>query len=415
MSSINQRQDAGQAPGTVRERIEQWSIYQPWLQENAVECWREIRAEGPVLRSGAAGGYWILTRYEDIEWAAQHPEVFSSSQLGIPHRDIFPEKQIPIMLDGEEHRMWRHTLAELFNPKMVNHFAPEIRQAAVEAINRLAGRTEVDFVADFATALPAETFLITFGIGREYLDMLLGHKTWLRREGIPNAKTDEDIRVANRPIMDFFGDALDRRRAEGIDGRRDVFSQLLRSRFDGRELTRDEMINTAFVNMMASLDTTTAALGLQFLFLAEHPEARRLVAEQPEKVPLIVEELMRHEPVSTTGRLVTQDVERHGVLLRTGDRVLMSWGMAGLDPAAFDHADEVDFDRPSTRHLGFGVGPHRCLGMHLARRVLAIAIEEWHKRIPDYRVLPGHPPIRHYSPGRGLLRLDLKIETGGDQ
>ncbi|MFI0897256.1 cytochrome P450 [Streptomyces sp. NPDC020983] len=413
MTSTSERQDAAGAPATVQERIRQWSIYQPWLQETAVQYWREIREEGPVLRSEAAGGYWILTRYEDIEWAARNPQIFSSSQLGIPHRDIFPEKQIPIMLDGEEHRSWRQTLAELFNPKMVNHFTPEIRRAAAEAVDRLAGRGEVEFVTDFATALPAETFLITFGIGREYLDMLLNHKTWLRREGIPNARTDEDIRIANQPIRDFFGEALDRRRAAGIEGRRDVFSQLLRSRFEGRELTRDEMINTAFVNMMASLDTTTASLGLQFLYLAEHPEARRLIVEQPAKVPLMVEELMRHEPVSTTGRLVTEDVERHGVLLRKGDRVLMSWGMAGRDPDVFDRPDEVDFDRPSTRHLGFGVGPHRCLGMHLARRILSIAFEEWHRRIPDYHVHPDHPPIRHYSPGRGLLALDLVNERGG--
>jgi cytochrome P450 len=110
-----------------------------------------------------------------------------------------------------------------------------------------------DFIADFAAALPAETFLITFGIGREYLEMLLKHKTWLRREGLPNARTDEEIREANRPLWEFFGEAIERRLAEDIEGRRDVLSQLLHSTFDGRALTRDEMINVAFVTMLASL------------------------------------------------------------------------------------------------------------------------------------------------------------------
>jgi cytochrome P450 len=407
MATMDQGAIGPLAPATVAERMAAWSLYQPWLQQDPIPYWREMRELAPVVRSQEAGGYWILTRYEDIEWAARNPQLFSSAELGIPNRRIFPEKQIPIQLDGEEHRHWRQTLAELFNPNMVNYFTPQIREVARELTEAVARMPGCDFIAEFGTALPAETFLITFGIGREYLKSLLDHKTWLRREGLPNARTDEEIREASRPLWEFFGDAIDRRRAEGIEGRRDVLSQLLRSTYDGRELTRDEMINAAFVTMLASLDTTTASLGLQFRYLAQHPEAREVVRSSPQKVPVIVEELLRHEPVSSTGRLVTEDVERHGVLMRKGDRVLLSWGMAGLDPRVFDQPDEVDFDRPSTRHLGFGVGPHRCLGMHLARRIITVALEEWHSRIPDYRLDPASPPIAHYSPGRGLLRLPL--------
>ncbi|SNQ48346.1 putative camphor 5-monooxygenase [Frankia canadensis] len=405
-------QDAPPIPATPEQRAAHWSLYAPWLQDDPVSYWKEMRENQPIVRSQELGGYWILTRYEDIEWAARNPQLFSSAQVGIPHRTIFPEKQIPIQLDGDEHRSWRQTLAELFNPSMVNHFTPAIRQAAAEAADALVGRDSCDFIAEFATALPAETFLITFGIGREHLQTLLAHKTWLRREGIPNARTDEDIVDANRPLREFFADAIERLRASGIEGRRDVLSQLLRSRHDGRELTQDEMTNVAFVTMGASLDTTTASLGLQFLHLAEHPEVRRAVAAAPpDRIPVIVEELLRHEPVSSTGRILTQDVERHGMLLRRGDRVLLSWGMAGLDPRVFDHPDDVDFDRPSTRHLGFGVGPHRCLGMHLARRVITIAMQEWHARFPEYRVDPDAPLIRHYSPGRGLMALGLRLDA----
>src|SRR4051794_37326847 len=91
---------AGQAPATAEERARHWSLYQPWLQD-PVEYWDELRELGPVIRSEESGGFWILTRYEDIEWAARNPDVFSSSELVIPHRQLFPEKQIPIQLDGE--------------------------------------------------------------------------------------------------------------------------------------------------------------------------------------------------------------------------------------------------------------------------------------------------------------------------
>jgi len=167
------------------------------------------------------------------------------------------------------------------------------------------------------------------------------------------------------------------------------------------------MVNAAFVSMLAALDTTTASLSQTFLYLATHSEAQDVVRASPERIPVIVEELIRHEPVSTTGRLVVQDVERHGVTMRKGDRVLMSWGMSGLDPAVFDRPEEVDFDRPATRHLAFGIGPHRCLGMHVARRIITIALEEWHARIPRYTLAPDFAPIRRYSPARGVEKLEV--------
>lgn len=400
--------DARKDPAELARR---WSLYQPWLQEDPVAYWDLLRELGPIVRSEEAGGFWILTRYADIEWAAKHPDIFSSAQVGIPHRDVFPVKQIPIQLDGDDHRDWRRTLSDLFNPAVVNHFEPQIRQAAVDAIEPIAEKGRCEFVSEFATALPAETFLVNFGIGREYLQDLLAHKTWLRRVGIPSARNDAELHAANQPLWDFFGDAIDRRRAEGTAGGWDVFSRLIESTLDGRELTRDEMINAAFVSMLASLDTTTAALGLVFFYLAGHPEVRDLVTQSPERIPGIVEELLRHEPVSTTGRVLTRDVERHGVTMRAGDRVMLSWGMSGHDPDAFDRPADVDFDRPSTRHLAFGIGPHRCLGMHVARRILRIALEEWHRRIPRYQVHPDAAgPVRHYSPARGLAELWLVAE-----
>lgn len=396
-------------PATVEERTRQWSVYQPWLQDDPVTYWKQMRDQAPIVRSEEAGGYWILTRYEDIEWAARNPEIFSSAQVVIPHRQFFPDKQIPVQLDGEEHRKWRLALSELFNPGVVNHFTPQIRQATIETIEPLVGRDRVEFMSEVAVKLPAETFIITFGIGREYVQSLLDHKNWLRREGIPNARNQEEFFAANRPLWQFFSEAIDRRRAEGVEGRRDVLSQLIKTTFDGRKLTQDEMINTAFVTMLAALDTTTAALGLMFQYLAQHPEVQKEVAESPERTPVITEELLRHEPVVTTGRLVTQDVERHGVTMRKGDRVMLSWGMTGLDPAVFENPDEVDFNRSATRHLAFAVGPHRCLGMYVARRVLNLAIEEWHARIPSYQLTPGTTPTRHYSPARGLGSLDLTL------
>lgn len=404
--------EALQPPATLEERIRRWSVYQPWLQKDPVKYFREIQEHAPIVWSEELGGYWIITRFEDMEWAARSPEIFSSAVLSIPAHQVFHEKAIPIQLDGEEHRRWRQALTDLFNPGVVNHFAPQLREATAETIEAVVNNGQCEFIGEVASRLPAEAFLIFFGIGREYLKQIRNHKAWLL-QAIRKAHNDQEIREANQPLMQFFSDAIDRRRAEGSEGRRDVLSRLLESRIDGRPLTQAEMVNTAFTNMLAAFDTTTAMISVVFTYLAEHPEAQELVVREPAKIPAIIEELVRHEPISATARVVAQDVERHGVKMRKGDLVLIPWGMSGLDPRAFDHPDEVDFERTHTRQLVFAIGPHRCIGMHVARRVVRLGVEEWHARVPRYWVTPGSKPQWRYTTVRGVSALPLSWEVAG--
>jgi cytochrome P450 len=394
-----------QAPATLDERICRWSVYQPWLQQDPVPLFEEIQEHAPIVRSEELGGYWILTRFEDMEWAARTPEVFSNAVLSIPAHQILTEKSIPIQLDGDEHRKWRRALSDVFNPGVINHFTPQLRQAVVDTIEKVSAKGSCDLVPEVLAVLPAEAFLISFGIGREYLGQILEFKDYLRA-ALPKARNDEDIRAAAQPLLQFFADAIERRRAEGTEGR-DVFSELLKSSFDGRELTVDEMVNAAFTNMLAAFDTTTAALSVVFAYLAEHPEVQAYTNEHPDRIPAIIEELIRHDPISATARKVVRDVERHGVTMKAGDLVLIPWGMSGMDPRVFDNPHQVDFERGTTRQLVFGIGPHRCIGMHLARRVIKLAVEEWQARVPSYRLTDGMSLGRHYTTVRGYHSIPL--------
>lgn len=398
--------DRLRVPGTLDERACRWSVYQPWLQQDPVPYFEEIQADRPIFRSEELGGYWVLTRFEDMEWAARTPEVFSNEVLSIPAHQILEGKSIPIQLDGEEHRKWRRALSDLFSPGVINHFTPQLRQATIDAIEPLVPKGHSEFVGDVLVKLPAEAFLITFGIGHEYLPKIMEFKEYLRQQ-LPKARNDAEIMAAAQPLLEFFSSAIDRRRAEGVEGRRDVFSELLKSTFDGRPTTQEEMVNAAFTNMLAAFDTTTAALSVVFVYIAEHPEVQELIAASPEKIPVILEELIRHDPISATARRVAQDVERHGVTMHKGDLVLIPWGMSGMDPRVFENPHDVDFGRSSTRQLVFGIGPHRCIGMHLARRVIKLAVEEWHARVPRYAVTPGTAPGRHYTTVRGYHSLDI--------
>jgi cytochrome P450 len=395
-----------QGPETIEERIRQWSVYQPWLQQDPVPYFEEIQRHAPIVRSEELGGYWMLTRFEDMEWAARSPEIFSNEVLSIPAHRVLEEKAIPIQLDGDEHRKWRQALANLFNPGVVRHFTPQYREAIVETMDAVVGKGRCEFIGEILARLPVEVFLITFGIGREYLPQILQYKEFLR-QALPKARNDDEIHAASRPLLQFFSDAIDRRRAEGVEGRRDVFSELLKSTFDGRTPTQDEMVNAAFTSMLAAFDTTTAMLSVVFVHLAQHPETQELVRTNPEQIPAVIEELVRHDPISATARKVVKDVERHGVTLREGDLVLIPWGMSGMDAAVFENPHEVDFERASTRQLVFGIGPHRCIGMHVARQVARIAVEEWHGRVPAYRIAEGTEPGRHYTTVRGYHSLEL--------
>jgi cytochrome P450 len=394
------------APESLEERIRRYSVYQPWLQADPIPYFKELRDHAPYVWSDELGGFWIVTRYEEIEWVARNPEIFSNTMLSIPPHDVFKDKAIPIQLDGDEHRKWRRALSSLFNPSTVNHFSPQIRQATIDTIEPLVEKGTCEFISEVAVKLPAEAFLITFGIGREYLDQILEYKEWLRQE-MPKANNEEEVVAASEPLWRFFREAIARRRAEGTSGRRDVLSGLLNTTFDGRTPTDEEMANVAFMNMLAAFDTTTAAISVIFAYLAGHQEAQELVIGSPEKIPTVVEELLRYDPVSSTARMVVKDVERHGVTMRKGDMVLMPWAMAGRDPEVFEDPDKVDFDRTGIRHLVFAVGPHRCLGMHLSRRVIKTVIEEWHARVPRYRVREGTTPTRYYTTVRGLSSLEL--------
>jgi cytochrome P450 len=177
---------------------------------------------------------------------------------------------------------------------------------------------------------------------------------------------------------------------------------------DGRPMTRAELLGACHLLLLGGLDTVTATLDCMIVYLARHPERRDALVANPELVTPAVEELLRHQtPVMMVPRVIAQDYEFNGVQLTAGDSAILLIGAANADHAEFDDAAGVLFDRETNRHLAFGGGAHRCLGSHLARLELRIAIDEFHKRIPRYELTDDE--IR-FSPGiRQAERLPLRF------
>jgi cytochrome P450 len=175
-------------------------------------------------------------------------------------------------------------------------------------------------------------------------------------------------------------------------------SQLLDAEIGGDRLGREDILDICFLFLIAGLDTVSASLDCFFGHLAEHPEDRRRLVDDPGSIGPAVEELLRWEtPVMGTARVATRDAEVAGLPVGAGEQVMALLGAANLDDREMADAGELRWDRSANRHLAFGGGIHRCLGSHLARVELRVALREWHRRIPDYAVKPG--VLLDYTPG----------------
>ena len=364
-------------------------LLDPALARHPQQVYARLHERCPVARA-AASGLPVISRYQDVIWALRHPEVFSS-EMDL-HLALGTERpMIPQQIDPPRQTRFRKILDPQFSRKRMLALEPELRRHARELIEAFAGRGRCEFMRAFAVPFPGIAFLRLMGLPIEDLDLLLGWKDGIIRPPGPREAAPAARASAGKQIYAYFERALDRRAAREPGD--DVLAHLLRAEIDGRPLTREEMLDICFVFLLGGLDTVTATLGCSVLYLAENPEQRRRLVEAPERIPGAVEELLRWEtPVMGVTRLVKQDVRLSGVEIAAGQIAFLLLGAADTDAAEFAEAMRVDFARERNPHLAFGGGPHRCLGSHLARVELRVALEEIHRRIPDYALEPGHTP-----------------------
>ena len=321
---------------------------------------------------------------------------------------------IPLNVDPPQHAKYRKLLDPLFAPKRMHAQEADITRRVNGLLDEFAGDGECNFTEQFAEILPSSVFLGLMGLPEDELRMFLR-----MRDGIlhpekqdPDALLDPDARAAvmdrtGQDIYDYFGALVDERRAHPTG---DVISGFVTAEIDGERLTREDVLDICFLFLIAGLDTVSDSLTCMYAFLATHPDHRRQIATDPSCIPAAVEELLRWESPVPSGvpRVATQDTELpNGTKVTQGTAVMVMYGAANIDPKEFPDGFEVRFDRQVNRHIAFGGGVHRCLGSHLARRELRVALREWHRRIPDYWIKPGHEHLE-YPPGLRHVR-DLTL------
>ncbi|MFI0480372.1 cytochrome P450 [Actinomadura sp. 9N215] len=361
-----------------------------------------LRERHPAFRSEARNGFWVLTRYDDIVAAYQDAESHSSRAVSVADPDP-SYRWIPVMLDPPEHTTWRRLLRPLFTPARAAAMRDAIRRRCVELIDGLAGNGSCDFVADFARRFPTTVFLEFMGLPVDRLDEFLEWEHAILHPP-PSGKGRAE---AMSKVTSCFQDLIADHRASPPAPPTDLVSAAIGFEPDGRPVTDDELLQLCVVMFLAGLDTVTAQLSYSFWHLAGHDADRARIVAEPGVIPDAVEELLRAYSLVLPARRLTADSDAHGCPMRAGDMVLLPLTMANRDPRVFPDPQTVDLGRTPNRHIAFGAGPHRCLGAHLARLELRIALEEWHRRIPDYRVPGGARPMEHTSLVLGLDTLPL--------
>jgi cytochrome P450 len=368
----------------------------------------ELREKSPAHFDTVAQGFWVFTRHDAVREIYGQPSMFSSESF-TPWDPEPAYRFIPTQIDPPDHVKYRQILNPWFSPGAVDRAEPRAREICRRLVEDLAPRGGCDFVADFALRYPTEVFLTVMGMPVADADRFL---RWVDDffDGLGGDPAAQGPMVAAlTAIRQYWADAVEERRGEPAPREGDLASHLLHATVDDRPLNDTEILDMLTVLVLAGLDTTRGQLGYLFRHLAvTEADRRRLVADRS-LAPLAVEESLRvHTITFGDGRKVTTDTEFHGCPLKNGDMVYGLVAAANRDPRVYDKADEFVIDRKGSHHFGFAGGPHRCLGAHLARRELQIALEEWHEVIPDYR-LAAEEPLRERGGGSMLALQGLPL------
>ncbi|MBA4025344.1 MAG: cytochrome P450 [Gordonia sp.] len=366
-----------------------------------IKIYDGLRDEGPIVRNEFANGYYIITRLEEMLTVYQDSETFSNRAVSVFDPDP-SYRWIPEMLDGSEHQQWRRQLGPTFSPKAVMRMEGKIRARAIELIDAFASRGSCMFMEEFAYEYPTSIFLDLMGLPYKDLKLFMEWEHGILHLTGSGEEASRKRGEAMAEVNKYFETVIADRRSNPGD---DLISKAMTFEVDGKPVSDADMGAFCLLMFMAGLDTVSATLGLSFLHLAKNPEDRQRIVDDPALIPTAIEEFIRAYAIVIPARKATKDTEIAGCPIKAGDMLALPINAATRDEAAFEDAKSVQIDRSPNNHLGFGAGPHRCLGSHLARRELAAAIEEWHRRIPNYRLAEGVAPTESGSqlgPGDGI-------------
>ncbi|OSC40084.1 cytochrome P450 [Mycobacterium decipiens] len=372
-------------------------------------AYRELRATEPVCFNDVTN-FWALLKYEDIRFVSSNPAMFSSTGgITIPDPVIANPVQEGslIFTDPPRHRQLRKLINSGFTRRQVGILEPTIRRIVRGILDGVEPGSTHEFAEEIAAPLPTRIIAGLLGAPTEDWEQF---RIWSdATTGIADPEIELDTFVAIGELAEYLQKLIVARRREP---REDMLSILVNAEIDGHRLTDDELVNFAFLLLVAGNETTRNLIALGTLALIEHPDQCRLLADDPALIPGAVEEMLRwNSPVVHMARTATTDVEIRGQPIADGDVVVMLYGSANRDEEIFGcDSEEFKVTRHPNPHIAFGCGEHACLGAQLARLEACLLFDELLRRFPTLE-LAGEVERVRATMVPGVRRMPVRLGT----
>lgn len=371
------------------------------IDKNYYQHLDELREQYPAVRLPRRGQEIIVfLRYDDVRTILMDYDRFSS-QRG-DDEPYTEDNLIPSSFDPPEHGKWRAILAPAFAPKKMQEMEAGMLALSNQLIDEFINKGSCEFISAFGKPYPVFIFCQIMDLPLEDVPYLVEQEAMVWTP--PAEDPDRSLnRAGLAALRKYLYDQVKQRRAKPRNG---LFDHMLASEVDGRPLTDYEVVMMSLLLCLGGFHTTKGALSRMIIHLARHPDERHALCNNMAMFPKFIEEILRIYSMGETYRRVCKDTVLAGVALKKGDYVSAHKPAANRDPRAFEDPNKINLDRP-TRHIGFGAGPHVCLGQWLARMDMRIALEQWHKRIPDYSLPDGFVITDQLFAGVGPLEIPL--------
>jgi cytochrome P450 len=353
------------------------------------ETWARLRDTKPVAYSDVYGGFWIVSGYEQAYEVMRDHETYCSSQgIEYPRNPELPNIVL-IETDPPEHRDYRNVLNPSFSPKQADVREPELLALVTQLIDGFIERGTADLVDELARPLPRIVLFRLLGIPEGITE----HAAGLLHTATRGVRDDpEAAQAAGIAFYKLLTElvAEQHNRPRGDDVLSTLLGGVLGDAVEGRSITDDEIARLLIVVLGGGMNTVKSQIAGTLLHLAEHPELRQRLVDEPELMPTAVEEFLRHvSPIHGLVRTATRDTVLGGMRIAQGDKVYVVLASANRDGVEFTDGEGCVLDRKPNRHIAFGLGNHRCIGSHLARHEFRIALEQVLRRLPDFRLVDG--------------------------
>jgi cytochrome P450 len=385
--------------------VQSFDHWDPDLAVDPYPVYRALRDRCPVAHSDEYGGFRVLSRYADIDAAAQDTATFSSRSISIPVEIGLGGLRVPPLdQDPPEHTRFRQRLLPFFSPGRALKLEPLTRQVATSLIDGFISEGRCDAAEAFAKPLPIAVVAQILGV--EPADQALFIE-WTAAIVEYGATDPPRAAKAGADIYAYFVDLLEARRH---DPRDDLLTYLLEAGLDGERMSDDERLGCSVLLLLAGTDTTWSTLGSFLWYLAQDSDARRRIMADQIGTLTGIEELLRVFAPTSVARITTRETIVGGHCIAEDEPVLLPFPSANRDERAFPEPDQVLLSRSPNRHLAFGSGAHRCLGAHLARMELRVALQEFLGRIPNFHLADPEGVVWKAGPIRGPRQLELSFD-----